>query len=109
MGETTETAVSAAERRAAYAKEMADAAQAIAELAAAWAADPAAAAAVIRHRAAQRIADAPAPDSCAVLEGMNRAYATYADRLAADQTSVQRFEAADEAYRTALHRLEGTV
>ena len=114
MPETTNTemdsvATHSSGRCAAYAAEMHAAKDAAQALAAAWAADPAAAAAVVRHQAAQRLADEPAPDSCAVLENTKRSYAAYGDRHAADPEAVRRFEAAAQTYADALNRLEATI
>lgn len=97
------------ERGAAYAGEMQAAVIAAAELAASWSADPAAAAAVIRNREAQKRADAPAPDSCTVLEALKASYATYAELRGADPEAIRRFEAAERAYDEALRRLERTL
>jgi hypothetical protein len=82
-----------------------EAAAAAAALAEAWAADPAAAAAVLRYRAARRAADEPAPDSCAVLEGMQAAYAAFGVLSTMDAEAVRRFEAAEARYAAALARV----
>ncbi len=83
-----------------------EAAAAAGELAAAWAADPGAVAALLRHRAATAWVKEPAPDSCVLLERQKVSYATYAELQNADRRAVDRYVAAEQQYRDALHRLQ---
>lgn len=83
------------------------AAAAAAELAAAWAADPEACASVLRYRAAKARSEEPAPDSCAVLDGLSVSYQAYGRLQRCDPATVERFERAEAQYQEALSALSG--